>query len=145
MAREPIRITLERARASLRRLTPDQAEQAGSDGALLIDVRTTEQIAADGAVPGAVRVALNVLEWRLDPEESVQLPEAGDFDRPIVVLCHEGYCSSLAAARLQNLGYVHATDVEGGFMAWRAHGLPITGSEPVTTPTINPRQSGAPA
>lgn len=125
MARVPVRTALMAARSRLRRLTPRDAAAAQAAGALLVDVRTGDQRARDGAVPGALTIALNVLEWRLDPDESTSLPEAGDFTRQVVVLCQEGYCSSLAAARLVDLGYERATDVVGGFVAWRGAGLPI--------------------
>lgn len=124
-ARTPIRDTLARARRQLVRLTPEEAHAAHRDGALLIDVRIAEQRAEAGAVAGAVAVSLNHLEWRLDPEEPTCLPEAGDLDRPVIVLCQEGYCSSLAAARLKDLGYRQATDVIGGVVAWGRAGLPL--------------------
>lgn len=132
MARAPIRKTVTAARARLRRLTPAAAHAAQASGALVVDVRTYEQRAVDGTVPGAVVVPLNVLEWRFDPDEPVTLAAAGDFDRQLVVLCQEGHCSSLAAARLQDLGYARATDVIGGFVAWRDDGLPV--DRPASTP-----------
>lgn len=128
MQRTPIRVRLQSAQSRLRRLAPPEARAAQQVGAALIDVRTPEQRVAGGAVPGAVPVALNVLEWRLDPDEPDALSFAGDFARRLVVICEEGYCSSLAAERLLGLGYARATDVVGGFLAWRAHGLPVHAS-----------------
>lgn len=104
------------------------AEQAAVEqrgGALLIDIRPGEQRARDGAIPGAVVIDRTVLEWRLDPESSSRIPEATDHDRRVIVVCTEGFSSSLAAASLQDLGLVNATDVIGGFQAWKAAGLPV--------------------
>jgi rhodanese-related sulfurtransferase len=120
----PIRKTLARVRAGLERLSAPAAYEAMRAGALLVDVRTAEQRAGGGAIAGALPVGLNVLEWRFDPDEPGHLPAAGDFARRVIVLCQDGYCSSLAAGRLRDLGYVAATDVVGGFRAWCAHGLP---------------------
>jgi rhodanese-related sulfurtransferase len=116
---------LTRARSRLRRLGPEETREELQRGAILIDIRSDDQRAADGHVPGAAHVPRNVLEWRLDPacdyrDESLSKPEA-----TIVVMCNEGYQSSLAAATLQELGLPNATDLEGGFQAWRAAGLPV--------------------
>jgi rhodanese-related sulfurtransferase len=111
------------ARAGLRRLEPAAALTAVRDGALLVDIRPLEERRREGDVPGAVVIGRNVLEWRLDPASARHVPEA----RPapvVVVLCREGFQSSLAAATLQHLG-LRATDVVGGFEAWRAAGLPV--------------------
>ena len=113
------------ARAQLRRVDPAAAKSRLDEGALLVDVRLFEQRAADGAVPGALVIALNHLEWRLDPASASRIPEARDHDVEIMLLCDEGYCSSLAAARLHELGLRRTTDVVGGFQAWRAAGLPV--------------------
>jgi rhodanese-related sulfurtransferase len=113
------------ARASLQRVTPLEAVARARAGALLVDLRILEQRQADGTVPGALTLSLNHLEWRLDPASASRIPEAADHDIDIVLLCDEGYCSSLAAARLQELGLHRATDVIGGFQAWRAAGLPV--------------------
>jgi rhodanese-related sulfurtransferase len=112
------------ARRGLQRLTPEEAARARRDGAMLVDIRPLEQRRADGDVPGAVRVDRNVLEWRLDPACPHRLPEV-DAGRRVVLVCNEGYATSLAAATLQQLG-LDATDVIGGFQAWRAAGLPVT-------------------
>ena len=109
---------LQQARARLDRLTPLEAEQAQADGAVIVDTRPAAQRAAEGELPGALLVERNVLEWRLDPTSEAALPIA-DYDLHVVVLCQEGYSSSLAAAALQDLGISRATDVIGGFAAWR--------------------------
>src|SRR5687768_12807235 len=94
-------------------------------GALLVDTRSAEQRRRDGEVPGAVPVDRNVLEWRLDPRGAHRITEAGDPNRVVIVMCDEGYASSLAAATLQDIGVRRATDLIGGFQAWRAAGLPV--------------------
>ncbi len=118
---------LEEARDRLVRVTPEQAHAEMRDGALLVDIRPAAQRAAEGEVPGALIVERNVLEWRLDPASDARLPEATGHDLRVIVLCSEGYTSSLAAASLHDLGLTRATDVIGGFKAWRAAGLPATG------------------
>jgi rhodanese-related sulfurtransferase len=90
-------------------------------GALIVDIRPAEQRARDGALAGAVVVDRNVLEWRLDPTSPHRLPEASDPEREIVLVCNEGYASSLAAATLQQLGLRRATDLAGGYQAILAH------------------------
>lgn len=125
MTRRSIDEVLDEARVRLARLTPKAAYQAMLAGGTLVDVRTHEQLDQDGRIPGAMIVSLNVLEWRLDPDSSSRHPEAPSLDDPIIVICGQGYCSSLAAARLQDLGFGRATDVIGGFEAWRAEGLPV--------------------
>jgi rhodanese-related sulfurtransferase len=120
---------LAESRAGLRRLRPEQASAESADGALLIDTRTWEQRARGGEIPGALVIGLNVLEWRLDPSSPSRIPQATGHDVRIIVLCEEGYSSSLAAARLQALGLHEATDVIGGFQAWRRGGLPIQPAE----------------
>jgi rhodanese-related sulfurtransferase len=112
------------ARAHLQRLTPAQAHAAMRDGALLVDIREAEQRASDGLIPGARVVPRNVLEWRLDPGCAYRDPELSQPGARIVLLCREGYQSSLAAATLRCFG-VDATDVIGGFCGWRDAGLPI--------------------
>jgi rhodanese-related sulfurtransferase len=116
------------ARQRLDRLTPRQAAQAVADGALLVDIRPAAQRAAEGEIPGALIVERNVLEWRFDPASDARLPQAS-YDLQVIVVCSEGYTSSLAAAALQDLGVRHATDLDGGFTAWRAAGLPALPGE----------------
>ncbi len=113
---------LSAARSRLQRLSPDEAARTG---AVLVDIRPESQRAIEGSIPGALVVERNVLEWRFDPASSARLPIAADSDRQVIVFCSEGYASSLAAAALQDLGLSRATDLIGGFHAWRAAGLPI--------------------
>jgi rhodanese-related sulfurtransferase len=115
---------LERARSRLRRLDPAQAQEAISAGAILVDTRPHAQRRAEGAVPGALLVERNVLEWRFDPRSPARLPEA-TYHAHVIVMCSEGYASSLAAASLQDLGLRNATDLIGGFVAWARAGLPV--------------------
>jgi rhodanese-related sulfurtransferase/mannose-6-phosphate isomerase-like protein (cupin superfamily) len=113
------------ARARLRRLSPHEAYEAvAKEEAVLVDIRPESQRALEGAIPGALVVERNVLEWRFDPASSARLPVATDHDVQVIVFCSEGYASSLAAAALQDLGLWCATDMVGGFQAWRAAGLP---------------------
>jgi rhodanese-related sulfurtransferase len=105
---------LAEARAELTRLTPAQARNEIASGALMVDIRPVEQRARDGELPGARVIARNVLEWRLDSSCEYQ----------VILVCDEGYQSSLAAATLRRLG-VDATDMIGGVQAWRAQGLPL--------------------
>jgi rhodanese-related sulfurtransferase len=119
------------ARSRLTRLTPAQAAAAAARGALLVDTRPIHQRIVQGEVPGALVLERNVLEWRLDPSSEAAIPEAA-HDLFVVVLCSEGYSSSLAAAALQDLGVFLATDVIGGVHAWSAAGLPLS---PGGTPT----------
>lgn len=114
------------ARARLRRLSPDEVYEAvAKTGATLVDIRPEAQRAIEGSVPGALTVERNVLEWRFDPASNARLAVATDHDLQVIVFCSEGYTSSLAAAALQDLGLWRATDVVGGFHAWRAAGLPV--------------------
>ena len=114
---------LERARADLERVSPEEAAAAAAEDALIVDIRSDGQRAADGTVPQARFVARNVLEWRLDPACEHRDPDLASYRRPVILMCDEGYQSSLAAATLRELG-VDATDMVGGFQAWREAGLP---------------------
>ncbi|MGD0647939.1 MAG: rhodanese-like domain-containing protein [Acidobacteriaceae bacterium] len=117
---------LSAARARLRRLTPNEARDAMAErGAVLVDIRPEGQRAMEGSIAGALVVERNVLEWRFDPASSARLPVATNHDVEVIVFCSEGYSSSLAAATLQDLGLWRATDMVGGFQAWRAMGLPV--------------------
>jgi rhodanese-related sulfurtransferase len=116
---------LARARSNLTRLEPHEAAAAIEDGAVLIDVRSEVQRERDGVVPGALFFPRNVLEWRCDPASEHRDPRVGGLDRQLIVMCDGGYQSSLAAANLQELGFMSATDLAGGFQAWRAAGLPV--------------------
>lgn len=116
------------ARARLERVTPSQAVQAMRDGAVLVDMRSDDQREQDGVIPDAIRIARNVLEWRADPYSDHRDPRVSDPDVPVILFCDAGYASSLAAVVLQDLGLPHATDLDGGFQAWRAAGLPVAPS-----------------
>jgi rhodanese-related sulfurtransferase len=113
------------ARARLTRLDPREAAAAVREGALIVDIRSEPQRAADGVVPGAVFVARNVLEWRCDPRSEHRDPRIDGRERQLILMCDEGYQSSLAAATLHDLGLTRTTDLAGGFQAWRAAGLPV--------------------
>jgi rhodanese-related sulfurtransferase len=121
---------LARARLGLRRVDAAGAKQIHDDGGLLIDIRPAAQRAEFGEVPGALVVERNNLEWRLDPDGSHRLPEAADPNRPVVIMCQEGYASSLAAVSLLELGRTAVTDLEGGFVAWKGSGYPTTSGSP---------------
>jgi rhodanese-related sulfurtransferase len=116
---------LAQARAGLDRVGPKEAVAEVERGALLIDIRSDHQREADGVVPGAVYFPRNVLEWRCDPASDARDERVGDVDRRVIVMCDAGYASSLAAASLQELGFEHATDLDGGFQAWHEAGLPV--------------------
>lgn len=117
---------LHRARAGMRRLDPHETRAAVAAGALLIDTRTERQRATQGDLPGAIVIDRTVLEWRLDPRCASRIPEATGHDLLIVVVCRQGYSSSLAAASLRAIGLHRATDLAGGVEAWLAAGLPTT-------------------
>ncbi|MEV0645443.1 rhodanese-like domain-containing protein [Phytomonospora sp. NPDC050363] len=119
---------LAEARARLRRLGPHETSVAQRNGAVLVDIRPQAQRAANGEIPGALVVERNVLEWRFDPRSDARLPIADDYDLRVIVFCQEGYTSSLAAAALIDLGLHRTTDLDGGFAAWLAAGLPIAGT-----------------
>ncbi|HEU5470101.1 MAG TPA: rhodanese-like domain-containing protein [Actinophytocola sp.] len=124
---------LEQARAQLVRVSPDQAELLRGRGALVVDIRPEANRAAEGEIPGAVPVERIVLEWRLDPNGEHRM-SGFTADSIVIVVCNEGYSSSLAARDLQALGLHRATDLIGGFRAWRAAGLPVVaGPTPAVT------------
>jgi rhodanese-related sulfurtransferase len=112
------------ARERLDRVNPQQAAQAAAAGALLVDIRPAAQRADEGEIPGAMIIERNVLEWRFDPASDARVPEAS-YDLQVIVVCSAGFTSSLAAAALQDLGIRRATDLDGGFLAWQAAGLPV--------------------
>jgi rhodanese-related sulfurtransferase len=112
------------ARARLTRVTAREAFEELADGATLIDIRPAAQRAAAGEVPGSLVVERNHLEWRFDPASDARLPWVSGYDHRLIVICAEGYTSSLAAAALHDLGLARATDVIGGYGAWVAEGLP---------------------
>ncbi|MEU9229172.1 rhodanese-like domain-containing protein [Streptomyces massasporeus] len=117
---------LERVRAGYERIEAREAYEAAQAGdALLVDIRYAALRERDGLIPGAHVVERNELEWRLDPQGSHRLPEATSHALRVVVICNEGYASSLAAQSLHQLGLQRATDLIGGFQAWRGAGLPV--------------------
>lgn len=118
---------LERARARLVRIDAARAAEELAAGALLIDIRPADQRAAQGDIPGSTLIDRNVLEWRLDPASPWRVASVADHEERIILICAEGFQSSLAAANLQEMGLVNATDVIGGFESWAAAGLPIRG------------------
>ncbi|MCW8095966.1 rhodanese-like domain-containing protein [Streptomyces tauricus] len=122
---------LERVRADLDRVEARAAHDAARAGdALLVDIRYAALRERDGLIPGALVVERNELEWRLDPQGSHRAPEATSHDLRVVVVCNEGYASSLAAVSLRQLGLHRATDLVGGFQAWRTAGLPVDTAGP---------------
>jgi rhodanese-related sulfurtransferase len=116
--RHSIEEILAEARAKLDRVDPAHLASEHANGALVIDIRSTEQRSRDGALPWAVVIDRNVLEWRLDPACPHHITDAADYDTRIVIVCNEGYQSSLAAAQLRSIGLHRATDLIGGFQAW---------------------------
>ena len=123
---------LAEARAGLDRVHPHELADAVADGALVVDIRPVEQRRRDGDLPGAVVIDRNVLEWRLDPTCPHRIDEATDVDVRVVLVCNEGYGSSLAAATLRRLGLWRATDLVGGYQAWRAEIVPRPRPEPAS-------------
>ena len=111
---------VERARRRIRRVGPHELEGLVAEGGLVIDIRPAEQRRHEGALPGALVVERNVLEWRLDPNSEHRLREVRDLHQPVVVVCSAGYASSLAAASLADLGFERPADLVGGYQAWSA-------------------------
>jgi rhodanese-related sulfurtransferase len=116
---------LEAARARLDRLDAVTARAAAEAGALIVDTRCAEARHASGVIPGSVHVPLSVLYWRLDPTSGHDDKALSDRDRRIILVCADGYSSSLAAATLRDLGFSRATDLAGGFNGWAAAGMPV--------------------
>ena len=112
---------LARARAGLERVEPTDLADEVAAGAVMIDIRPLEQRQRDGELPGAIIIDRNVLEWRLDPTSPDHLPVAADTDIRYILVCNQGYSSSLAAATLRELGLRRATDLVGGFQALLAY------------------------
>ncbi len=122
--RRPIDDILAEARRALRRVTPAEAHAAARDGAVLVDVRSEDERRGQGVlVPGALHHPLSVVHWRLDPDVPTSNPKL-PLESHVILLCREGYSSSLAAALLRAIGFERATDVIGGVDAWREAGLP---------------------
>jgi rhodanese-related sulfurtransferase len=127
VTRKTIDQLLAEARGRLERLEPAEALAAQEAGAILIDTRSSDERRREGVIPGALHIPRTVLEWRLDPEAdpAYRSPHVDSLDLQLVVVCAHGYSSSLAAATLQELGFSRATDVAGGFTAWKEQGLPV--------------------
>jgi rhodanese-related sulfurtransferase len=119
---------LSAARSGLRRPLPVEARLAAAKGGLLVDIRPEATRRTEGSIPGSLVIERNELEWRLDPTSPDRIPEAIDHEVEVILVCNEGYASSLAAASLQELGLVNATDLDGGFRAWKQAGLPVVES-----------------
>jgi rhodanese-related sulfurtransferase len=115
---------LEEVQASLDRVTPEAAQRLAAAGALLVDTRPAENREREGTIPGSIWVERNVLEWRLDPASAHKIAQVESYEQVVIVVCNEGYASSLAARSLQDLGLANATDLIGGYRAWKAAGLP---------------------
>jgi rhodanese-related sulfurtransferase len=113
-----IEVILAAARARLDRVEPEALERERREGAVIVDIRPIEQRERDGALPGAVVIDRNILEWRLDPACEHHIADVASYDVRIVIVCNEGYSSSLAAALLRDIGLHRATDLAGGFQAW---------------------------
>ncbi|MCY0959747.1 rhodanese-like domain-containing protein [Streptomyces sp. H27-H5] len=125
-APEGIDALVDRLRTTYARVSPERAYVASREGSLLVDIRYQALRERDGLIPGVLVVERNELEWRLDPQGSHRLPEATGHDIEVVVICNEGYASTLAAVSLHALGLHRATDLTGGFQAWKSAGLPTT-------------------
>jgi rhodanese-related sulfurtransferase len=115
---------VERVRTGIDRVTPADLDGEIAAGAVVIDIRPEQDRVADGALPGAIVIERNVLEWRLDPTSPDRIPEATGDDRRFILVCNEGYASSLAADALHTIGLGRATDLVGGYRAWRALASP---------------------
>jgi rhodanese-related sulfurtransferase len=116
---------LARAQARLDRLDPADALAAQRKGATLIDLRCADDRREHGTIPGSVAIPLSVVFWRLDPSSGYDDPRLSDPSRQFILVCNDGYSSSIAASTLRDLGFERATDIDGGFNAWRAAGLPV--------------------
>ncbi len=130
MPRRTIDELLADARSRIRRLGPEEALAAAEAGALLVDTRSREARERDGVIPGSLHLPRTVLEWRVDPDSPWRNEHVGGLDRQLVVVCEEGFSSSLAAAVLVELGFERAGDLVGGFEAWKAAGLPVAPAPP---------------
>jgi rhodanese-related sulfurtransferase len=123
--RRTVNDLLAASRSRIERLEPHAALAAAEDGAVVIDTRCLEQRRETGVIPGSVHVPLSVLYWRLDPASGFEDPSLADPGRQVILVCAHGYSSSIAAATLRDLGFARASDIDGGFEAWQAAGLPI--------------------
>jgi rhodanese-related sulfurtransferase len=122
---------LQAVRARISRYTPEEAQEAAGRGALLVDTRDNADRVAEGVIPGSLHIPLSVLPWRADPTADVPDTRLADVAREVIIVCNDGYSSSLAAGLLTDLRLADAGDMIGGFRAWAAAGLPI---ESITPP-----------
>ena len=127
VARRTIDDLLAQARAELgHRPTPAEAHAAAQAGeALLVDIRAGDVLARDGSIPGAIHHQRTALEWRVDPDCEWRDDRVADLDAPLILVCSQGYASSLAAQTLRDMGFTRVTDMDGGFDAWKEQGLPV--------------------
>jgi rhodanese-related sulfurtransferase len=127
VARRTIDDLLAQARDELgHRPTPAEAHAAAQAGeAVLVDIRAADVLARDGEIPGAVHHQRTVIEWRADPDSPWRDDRIADLDAPLILFCSQGYASSLAAQTLRHMGFTRVTDMDGGFDAWKAEGLPV--------------------
>jgi rhodanese-related sulfurtransferase len=126
MKRKTVEELLAEARSRIDRVEPEEAAlEVERDGALLVDIRSEAHRERDGLIPGAMFHPRSVLEWRMDPTSGHADPAVGGLDRRVILVCDEGYQSSLAAANLRELGFARVADLVGGFQAWRDAGLPV--------------------
>ncbi len=120
---------LSAARRNIERYTPAQARAAQADGAIIVDVRCRSDRQQEGAVPGAIPLALSVLPWRADPESRTRDDRIANRDARLILMCNDGYSSSLAAGDLFKMGFTDVGDMDGGFHAWAAAGLPLESTD----------------
>jgi rhodanese-related sulfurtransferase len=125
MQRTTIDDLLETSRGRIRRYQPAEALEAMNHGAVLIDVRCQEDRSAEGGIDAAILIPRTVLEWRADPSSTWKDDRIAQPDLPLIIMCNDGYSSSLAAATLLDIGFTNTGDVIGGFRAWKASGLPV--------------------
>jgi rhodanese-related sulfurtransferase len=123
--RRTIEDVLSEARSRIRRYSPLEAAAAAGSGATIVDTRSDIDVRSEGRIPGSIYVHRNVLEWRCDPTASHTDSRLNDLEQPLIIVCNDGYSSSLAAASLADLGFTQAGDLVGGYRAWVAAGLPI--------------------
>jgi rhodanese-related sulfurtransferase len=138
MRRKTIDDLLREARDRLDRLEPEAALAAQREGALLVDTRSGDERRRDGVIPGSLHIPLSVLGWRVDPDmdPAFHNPHIRGVDQSLVLVCAHGYSTSIAAAMLQDLGFSRATDLAGGFCAWRDAGLPVRAAATADPPTV---------
>ena len=123
---QTLQTLLAAAASRIERRSPAEAYDAMQAGALLIDIRSSEDRERDGIVPGSLHIPRTVLEWRMAPDSDWRNPHVGAVDREIILICDHGDSTVFATASLVDLGFTRASDVIGGFLEWRAAGLPTT-------------------